>query len=266
MAVSIHERAVRLKKERRKALVPYFMGLWPSAAVFQELVAATCDSGADAIEVGMPFSDPVADGKEIQSAGREALEAGTTPLDVFRESGRIANRFGIPLMLMTYANPVYRMGLDRFCMAAAESGFSGLIVPDVPLEESDGLCAAAALAKISLIRMIAAGSDEARIARVVFGAEGFVYLVSVKGVTGSGMVEPSAGREARIAMSHTGTPVYSGFGISTPERAGRAAAWSDGVIAGSAFISEYRAAGVAGVARLVRGMRDAVDRGLNCKP
>ncbi len=265
MSASIRDMAAGIKKRGGKALVPYFMGLWPDAASFHGLVLGSVRAGADAVEIGVPFSDPVADGPLIQAAGREALSKGAAPPDVFRETARIACRTDAPVVLMTYANPVLRMGADRFFAAAAQSGASGVIVPDAPLEESDGLRGPAAAAGIELIPMICRGAPESRIEAAAARAGAFLYLVALKGVTGprEGW-EPDVAAEVATARRFSAVPVYAGFGISSAGQAASAASQADGAVVGSALIGAYRSGGPEAVFGLIRAMRRAIDGDFQC--
>jgi len=254
---------LRIKEAGRKALVPYFMGLWPDRAAFQELLAAAGRSGATAVEVGLPFTDPVADGPSIQAAGQAVLDRGATAERVFDAVAEVAPACRAPLVLMTYANPVLRAGASRFLARAADAGFQGLIVPDLPSIEAHDLRQQASLAGLALVGMAAPNTPAHRLERIARSARGFVYLVSVTGVTGAraNLAVELDGVVAGLRRA-TDLPVYVGFGVSGPEAARRAARQADGVIVGSALIDRVRSNGRApadAVGQLLRDMRVALD-------
>ena len=226
----------------RAALMPYLMGGYPDLETSVAMGAACADAGADLLELGVPFSDPLADGPVIHAAGTRALEAGATLHAVIAAATRIAER--VPVILMCYANLVFARGAERFADELAAAGVSGLIVPDLPLEEADGVRAACDAAGLALVPLIAPTTPEDRMAEIVRRARGFVYTVSVTGTTGerTGVGASLASVVAR-AKAHSPVPVAVGFGISTPEQAAEAAAMgAEGVIVGSRLV---RAAGEA---------------------
>lgn len=221
----------------RAALMPYLMGGFPDQEGSLRIGEAYADAGADLIELGVPFSDPLADGPVIQEAGAQALRAGATPdsvLDLARElSGRV------PVVLMTYSNLVLRRGIEAFAADLAEAGVSGLIVPDLPLEEADEMAGACDEQGIALVPLVAPTSTDERLERIGARAQGFLYTVSVSGTTGERSGEDGYGEVIERARSHTSVPVALGFGISTPEQADAAArAGADGVIVGSRLVRE----------------------------
>ncbi|HWF51124.1 MAG TPA: tryptophan synthase subunit alpha [Solirubrobacteraceae bacterium] len=227
---------------RRAALMPYMMGGFPDLERSREIAVAYADAGADLVELGVPFSDPLADGPVIHAAGTTALRAGVRLPDVLELAGAIADR--VPVVVMCYANPIYARGLDRFADALAASGASGLIVPDLPYEEAPEMLAACERHGIALVPLVAPTTPEARLARIGERARGFLYTVSLTGTTGerAGLTEGLSGVLAR-AKALTSVPVAVGFGIATPEQAAAAAeAGADGVIVGSRLV---RAAGEA---------------------
>jgi tryptophan synthase alpha chain len=241
---------------RRAAFMPYLMGGYPDLETSRRIGIEYARSGADLIELGVPFSDPLADGPVIHAAGTVALRAGVTLPEVLGEVARpIAEH--VPVVLMCYANPILARGLERFADALVSSGVSGLIVPDLPLEEAPAVLAACDERGLALVPLVAPTTPEGRLTRIGAQARGFVYTVSVTGTTGerSGSLQGGlAGVIARTAAS-TDVPVAVGFGLSTPEQAAAAAAaGADGVIVGSRLV---RAAGeeadpVAAVGALVR--------------
>lgn len=220
----------------RAALMPYLMGGFPTLEGSKEVGRAYADGGADLVELGVPFSDPLADGPVIHAAGTEALRAGATLGGVLDVCATIAPR--IPVVLMCYANLVLARGPDVFARRAVDAGASGLIVPDLPLEESGPVLEACDAAGLALVPLVAPTSPDDRLARIGAQARGFLYTVSVTGTTG----ERTSGRAAyetvlRRAHACTSVPVALGFGISTPEQAAEAAdAGADGVIIGSRLV------------------------------
>jgi tryptophan synthase alpha chain len=226
----------------RAALMPYFMGGFPDLESSVAIGLACADNGADLLELGVPFSDPLADGPVIHAAATRALAAGATLHGILEVAGRIAER--VPVVLMCYANPILARGLERFTRELAEAGVSGLIVPDMPLEEGDAVREACDAAGLALVPLIAPTTPDDRIAAIVGRARGFVYTVSVTGTTGERAgVEASLASVLACAKAHSPVPVAVGFGISSPEQAVAAAdAGADGVIVGSRLV---RAAGEA---------------------
>ena len=224
----------QLRAGGQKLLVPYLMGGVPDRATWPDAFAAVAAS-ADAVEVGLPFSDPLMDGPVIAAAGERAIRAGNGPLEVLASMGGIPG--GPPRVVMTYYNPIHRIGEGRFCDRAAASGFSGLIVPDLPHEESTTLRAAARKSGLAWIPLVAPTTPPARIEKVVEEATGFVYAVSTMGVTGlRTSLSESAHRVVGACRDATDAPVLIGIGVSTPEQAVEAATVADGVVIGSAVV------------------------------
>ncbi|QEC49615.1 tryptophan synthase subunit alpha [Baekduia soli] len=220
----------------RAALMPYLMGGFPDLATSLAIGHAYVDGGADLIELGVPFSDPLADGPVIHAAGTVALRAGATVDGIFGVCAELSAR--VPVVVMLYANLVLARGVEAFARQAAEAGASGLIVPDLPLEESTELLAACDAAGLALVPLVAPTTPEDRLAVIGGRARGFVYTVSVTGTTGERQ-GGSAGYADVIAHTrrHTDVPVALGFGISSPEQALEAAeAGADGVIVGSRLV------------------------------
>jgi tryptophan synthase alpha chain len=220
----------------RAALMPYLMGGFPTLEGSKEVGYAYADGGADLVELGFPFSDPLADGPVIHAAGTVALRAGATTHEVLALGRGLAER--VPVVAMVYANLVMARGLERFADDLAAHGIAGLIVPDLPLEESDGVREACDRAGIALVPLMAPTTPDERMARIGASARGFVYAVSVAGTTGerAGLSEVFADIVGR-AKAATAVPVAVGFGIGTPELAGEAAdAGADGVIVGSRLV------------------------------
>jgi tryptophan synthase alpha chain len=234
----IGERFAFLKSRGEKALIAYLAAGDPAPEATPVLVRALAEAGADMIELGIPFSDPLADGPTIQAASQRALAAGITTekaLAIVRElrDGGLE----LPLLIMTYYNLVLHDGEEAFCRKAREAGVDGLIIPDLPLEESEGLQAAARRYGLDLVQFAAPTSAPERIRRLAQAATGFLYVVSLTGVTGERQSIPPRFREVVAeARLHAEIPVAVGFGISTPEQVREVAAIADGVIVGSAIV------------------------------
>jgi tryptophan synthase alpha chain len=221
---------------RRAALMPYLMGGFPDLEASRAIGEAYADGGADLAEIGVPFSDPLADGPVIQAAGTRALAAGATVAGVLDVARTIAQR--IPIVLMCYANLVLARGPEAFAQRLADAGLSGLIVPDLPLEEAPGVLAACDAAGVALVPLVAPTTPDERLARIGARTRGFLYTVSVTGTTGerAAMSEAYAAVIAR-ARAATEAPIALGFGIATPAHAEAAAeAGADGVIIGSRLV------------------------------
>jgi len=246
----------------RAALMPYLMGGFPTMEESLRIGEAYVDGGADLIELGVPFSDPLADGPVIHAAGTEALRAGATVAGVLEVCSALSRR--VPIVLMLYANLVMARGPEAFAAALVEAGASGLIVPDLPMEESGPLLAACDAAGIALVPLVAPTTPDDRLAAIGSRARGFVYSVSVVGTTGerAALSDAFAGVIART-KAHTHVPVALGFGIGSPAQALQAAeAGADGVIVGSRLV---RAAGesddpASAVRELVGGFSAALAR------
>lgn len=239
-----------------KSLVVYLTGGLPG---WLDMVRAAADAGADAIEIGIPFSDPVMDGPIIQEASDRALAAGATPPSILAEAATLDA--GVPLSVMTYYNLVYRFGLERFAQTAAESGVCAAILPDLPLEESGEWCAAADAAGIETVMLAAPTAPPERLPRICARARGFVYGVGLLGITGErDSLARSALDIAGRLKAVTDVPVLVGVGISTPQQAVETCAVADGVIVGSAVVRRALEVGTPeGVADLVAEFRAALD-------
>lgn len=248
---------------RRKVFVPFVTIGDPSIALTEKLVPAMIEAGADIVELGVPFSDPTAEGPVIQEASNRALAAGTTTDDAFALVERLRRDHGIetPLVFMTYANVLYSYGLERFARRAAEVGLDGVILPDVPHEEKPEFDEPLAAEGVELISLIAPTSHE-RIRSIAADAKGFIYCVSSLGVTGV-RKEITSDVNAMVSevRAQTDVPAAIGFGISTPEQAATMAADADGAIVGSAIVrmvGEHGEDSVPYVAEYVRSLADAV--------
>lgn len=221
---------------KRAALMPYMMGGFPDLSTSLAIGHAYIDGGADLIELGVPFSDPLADGPVIHAAGTRALAQGATLAGVLEVGRQLAER--VPVVLMTYANLVYGRGFARFADLLVEHGISGAIVPDLPLEEGDGLLAECDARGIALVPLIAPTTPDDRLARIGARARGFLYTVSVTGTTGERQaLDGGVAAIVARAKAATSVPVAVGFGIGTPAQAAAAAdAGAAGVIVGSRLV------------------------------
>ncbi len=236
-------RFARLKAEGRAGLVTFITACDPDRATSQALLDGMPAAGADIIELGMPFTDPMADGLAIQHASQRALKAGggmAATLDMVRAFRR--NDADTPIVLMGYYNPVYAHGVEGFCAEAAEAGVDGLIIVDLPPEEAEELAAPARAHGIDFIFLAAPTTDDARLPVVLDRASGFVYYVSITGVTGTASASATA-IEAAVARlrRHTALPVAVGLGIKSPEAAAEMAALADAAVVGSAIVSRLAA-------------------------
>ncbi|RFZ82403.1 tryptophan synthase subunit alpha [Shinella sp. WSJ-2] len=270
MTARMDKRFADLAAEGRPALVTYFMGGDPDYASSLEIMKALPKAGSDVIELGMPFSDPMADGPAIQVAGQRALAGGQT----LAKTIQMARDFrkeddATPIVLMGYYNPIYIYGVDRFLDDALEAGIDGLIVVDLPPEMDDELCIPALAKGINFIRLATPTTDEKRLPAVLKNTSGFVYYVSMNGITGSALPDPSliGGAVGRI-KAHTRLPVCVGFGVKTAEHARAIGASADGVVVGTAIVNQIAssltadgkasAATVAGVETLVMSLASGV--------
>ncbi len=260
-ALEAHLRARRA--EGRKLLVPYVTAGLDDR--WLETLAAVAAAGADAVEIGIPFSDPVMDGPTIQEASARALANGATPPGVLAELGRAGLDVGVPLVVMTYYNLAFRAGHHRFASSLAEAGIAGAILPDLPLEESEGWESAAAAAGIEPVLLAAPVTPDGRLRRICERSRGFVYAVSRMGITGErASVAESAGVLVRRIRALTDTPVLVGFGVSTPQHAvevcSARGAGADGVIVASALLRRLLdGGGPDDAATFVATLRDAID-------
>jgi len=257
------------RREGRGVLIPYFMCGYPSATQSIELVLAGAQGGADIIELGMPFSDPLADGATIQHAGQVALERGMTINGCMEIARQISTRSTIPLILMGYYNPVLAYGIERFCQTAAATGVCGLIIPDLPPDEATPLLDAAQKEGLSLNFLVPPTTPGERIERIVeisaTGPGNFIYCVALSGVTGARTTFPPHLRNF-IQRVHGYTkdyhlPLVVGFGLSTPEHIAEVTGYADGAVVGSAIvklIEEHKGSEqVEAVKRYIQSLRQA---------
>ena len=228
--------ALRARHER--ALVAYFTAGDPSLALTRKLVGEAARRGADVIELGIPFSDPLADGPVIQRATQRALAAGVTLPRVLELVREMRGEVSVPLVFLTYYNPILAFGLKAFCRTSVEAGIDGVIVADLPPEESGPLRAEAMAAGLDLIHLVAPTSTPERMRKIARASEGFVYMVSLTGVTGerTALATEELAQQLRALRAITTKPVCVGFGIGTPEQAALVGQLADGVVVGSAIV------------------------------
>jgi len=253
----IDETFRRLRAAGGRALVPYFVAGDPNLETTRALVEEAAARGADLIELGLPFSDPLADGPTIQRAGARALAGGVSLAKLLPVVADLRARVAAPLVLMTYLNPLYRNGLETAARDLAEAGFAGVIVPDLPLEESAPLDRATRAVGLDLVQHAAPTSGAERLRRIARGSRGFVYLVALTGITGERAALPADLVELiRDLRAVTTRPVCVGFGISTPAHVAEVVRYADGAIVGSAIVRLVEA--LEGDPALVRKVGDFV--------
>jgi tryptophan synthase alpha chain len=264
---AIASRFAALQQQGICALMPFLMAGDPDLSTTAAALLALQANGADMIELGIPYSDPLADGPVIQAAASRALAAHTTPAAVLALLASLRGQLTIPVILFTYSNPLLNRGMETFCQQAAEAGAAGLVVPDLPLEEAEKLSPIAAERGLDLVLLVAPTTPPERMDRIHATSRGFTYLVSVTGVTGvraalEGRVEPLV----RALKQRGGCPVAVGFGISSPEQARQVRAWgADGAIVGSALVkvmADARSAGddaAAAAGRFCAALRQGLD-------
>ncbi len=235
----IDDKFVALRRERRKALVPYLTAGFPSPEWTLAILELLADQGADIIELGVPFSDPIADGPTIQAACKVALDNGTTLPWVLETLERFRSRHDVPVVLFGAMNPFHRYGLDRFAADARRAGADGVLIPDVPLEETPFVRPALEAQGLHLIELIAPTTPLERKKRIVEQASGFLYYISLKGVTGArGGMHLAVEEPIAELRALTSLPVVVGFGIATAEQAAQVSRVADGIVVGSALIDK----------------------------
>ena len=242
MTTRIDTRFAELKAEGRAALVTFYMGGDPDPETSLKVIKALPNAGADLIEIGMAFTDPMADGPTIQAAGLRALSKGITlekTLGIVRDFRKDDDK--TPIILMGYFNPIYIYGVEKFLVDAKSAGVDGLIVVDCPPEEDDELCKPALKAGLNFIRLATPTTDEKRLPKVLQNTSGFVYYVSIAGITGAARPDPQkVGASVARIKSHTNLPVAVGFGVRTAADAAEIAKVADGVVVGSALVDAVR--------------------------
>jgi tryptophan synthase alpha chain len=241
MTSTIEQSFARARETNRCAFVPYVTGGFPDYATCEEIIVALDRNGADVIEVGIPFSDPLADGPTIQTSSRKALDNGTTPAGVLDLVARVVPRLSSPVVLMTYVNPVMKMGFPEFASRAKVAGAAGVIIPDLPPEEAEEWVQAARACDLDTIFLVAPTTPPARMESIAALSRGFLYYVSTTGVTGGATaVSDEMLQHIGHARAASRIPVAIGFGIALPEQARALAGKVDGVIVGSALVRKIQ--------------------------
>lgn len=256
------------KNREHAALIAYVTVGYPDIEATFKVVPLLAGSGCDIVELGIPFSDPLADGVTIQKASYQALRNGTTPETCLEVAGELRKKTDVPLVLMTYFNPVFSYGLEKFCADCKAAGIDGLIIPDLPPEEGSELEDTTRRNSIDLIYLLAPTSTDERIRLAAERSRGFIYMVSVTGITGArdSLPEDLEASVARVRKM-ADRPLCVGFGISTPEQASRVAAIADGVIVGSRIIQYMEAdSSMKEVTRFTQELRSALDRSGRIQP
>ncbi|MGH1466502.1 MAG: tryptophan synthase subunit alpha [Cognatishimia sp.] len=259
----IDAKFAELKAANKKAFVSYVMAGDPNYDESLEVVKGLPAAGVDIIELGLPFTDPMADGATIQLAGQRALGAGMTlqrTLDLAAEFRKTDDT--TPIVLMGYYNPIYNRGVEKFLVDAKEAGIDGLIVVDLPPEEDEELCIPAQAAGLNFIRLATPTTDDKRLPKVLQNTSGFVYYVSINGITGSAEAQATnVGPEVARIKASTDLPIIVGFGINTPEKAENIASVADGAVVGSAIVSQIAAGKpVSEVLDFVKSLADGAHR------
>ncbi|MCX5999252.1 MAG: tryptophan synthase subunit alpha [Chloroflexi bacterium] len=257
-------RRIAFAMAKRKALIAYLTVGYPSVNTTLEMVPALAGWGCDIVELGIPFSDPLADGATIQKASHQALQNGVTPELCVEIASQLRQRTDVPLVFMSYYNPVLRFGLEAFCAASAQAGIDGLIIPDLPPEEGTDLERAAVERQLDLIYLLAPTSSDERVALVAQKSRGFIYMVSLTGVTGARETLPEGLEEFFTRVrKRTALPLCLGFGISNADQVRSAARIADGVIVGSRLIQllddDCRSSAGHGMGQFIGGLRKALD-------
>jgi tryptophan synthase alpha chain len=252
---------LRRKTEGRGVLIPYLTAGYPDAETSLELMRALAASGGDVIELGIPFSDPLADGPTIQRSSYHALEGGMTVDGAFELLRRFRMEFQHPVVLFTYLNPVLRYGMGEFLQKAQEVGAQGLLLTDLPTGADPGLEHQVSSSSLDFIRLVAPTTPRDRVREVALSGSGFLYYISRTGVTGAREeLRANLGKEVGEVREAVDLPVAVGFGISTPEQAALVAGISDGVVVGSALIDALDGGGVDGAGALLAGLRKGMDQ------
>ena len=236
----IERRFLKARKENRIALMPFVMAGDPDLKTTSEILLSLQENGADMIELGIPYSDPLADGPVIQAAASRSIQEGTTPSKVFEMLSGLKSKLSLPIILFTYSNPLINIGMEAFCLKASEVGVSGLVVPDLPLEEAEILSPLASSEGLDLVLLVAPTTPKERMQRISRSTKGFTYLVSVTGVTGERtLIKGEVGKIVKQMREFNQNPIAIGFGISTAEHIRQVGLWgADGAIVGSALVNK----------------------------
>ena len=247
-----------VRADGRKILAPYITCGFPSPEEFPDFLRGVVDSGADLLEIGIPFTDPLMDGPVVQRASDEALKSEMRPAVVLRTLGQLDVR--VPYVFMTYVNPVLALGWDGFAVKAKQAGAAGVIVPDLPAEEGADWASSARAHDLAAVFLAAPTTTKERLTRIVELGDGFIYCVSLLGVTGT---RESLSDRARpvvdLVRSATDRPAIVGLGVSTPEHAAEVCSFADGAIVGSALLQAVYEGGTDAGVRLIKEMREAID-------
>jgi tryptophan synthase alpha chain len=253
-----------LQRKGEKALIPFITAGYPDLATTEKLIFEIEKNGADLLELGVPFSDPMADGPVIQYSSEQALQRGINLTMILKLVKKVRLKTEIPIILMGYFNPFFSYGLKRFAEDAKRVGVDGVLVVDLPPEEAAEMIAHAGNVELDLIFLLAPTSDEKRIALIVNNATGFIYYVSVTGVTGvRSTLDRDIRKQVRRIKKITSIPIGVGFGISTPQQAQTIAKWADAVVVGSAIIKKIKESKspttvVSGVGKLIKSLKQAI--------
>ena len=260
----IKETFERLQVQKEKGLIPFLTAGDPDLATSERLIHSLVENGADLIELGVPFSDPMADGPTIQEASQRALAAGTTLAGILDMVERVRLHTNVPIILMGYFNPIFHFGIEEFAARAATAGVDGLLIVDLPFEETAELRVPLRRFGIDLIALVAPTSSGQRMLRLAEAGEGFLYYVSMTGVTGSRQIDPRAiEQKVKELKKVSPVPVAVGFGISSPADAAAVGRFADAVVVGSALVKMVAACGreedpAARVGPFVRSLKDAL--------
>ena len=257
---SIQNRFARRRKEGRGVLIPYITAGYPDFETSLRLMSALVDAGADILELGIPFSDPLADGPTIQRSSFESLEGGMTTVRVLELLRRFREDHDLPVVLFSYLNPVLRYGVESFVSDFSEAGAQGLLLTDLPSGADPRLEGTIIASKLDLIRLLAPTTPRDRIGTVAEGGHGFLYYISRTGVTGARQeLRDELGREVEAIRQEVDLPIAVGFGISSPDQAALVAGVADGVVVGSALINAQDQGGVDGAREFLRTLREGMD-------
>lgn len=256
--MTLEERLRGLRGSGQKILAPYITCGFPSPGEFPDFLRGVVDAGADLLEIGIPFTDPLMDGPIVQRASDDALRSEMRPPVVMRTMTQLD--VGVPYVFMTYVNPVLALGWDAFAARAAEAGAAGAIIPDLPVEEAGEWVPAARKAGLAPVFLAAPTTTRERLAAIAEMGDGFVYCVSLLGVTGVRESLSERGRGVvELVHSVTDRPSLYGLGVSTPDHAAEVCSFADGVIVGSALLKAVYDGGIEAGLRLIKGMREAID-------